>query len=288
MDLHDLSEELPINWQSILSVAQKAHDAFAELEQKRANLKTLETTVSARKLLPPCQMQPATAATGSRNICSRSMPKKCIGCGRCFKVCGRDVMTLKGINDEGELVDLEDDEDDEVEKKIMVMNDEGACIGCGACARVCPTNCQTHATAKATGGLTRGVGWDRCQAVVGRASRGALPAIMSKTSVAKFKIGQVVRHRLLPLRGVVFDIDPEFANTEEWYQSIPVEARPRKDQPFYHLLAENTETQYIAYVSEQNLLPDMSGEPVGASADRRYFRPRPKRLTIGGATPWMH
>ncbi|WP_028350538.1 ferredoxin III, nif-specific [Bradyrhizobium murdochi] len=69
-------------------------------------------------------------------------PKKCIGCGRCFKVCGRDVMTLKGINEEGDLVDLDDD--DEIEKKIMVMNDQGACIGCGACARVCPTNCQTH------------------------------------------------------------------------------------------------------------------------------------------------
>lgn len=73
-------------------------------------------------------------------------PQKCIGCGRCYKVCGREVMTLKGLNDEGELVDLDDD-DDEVEKKIMVMNDGGACIGCGACARVCPTNCQTHAAA---------------------------------------------------------------------------------------------------------------------------------------------
>ena len=71
----------------------------------------------------------------------------CIGCGRCFKVCGRDVMTLKGLNDEGEFVDLDDDEDDEIEKKIMVMKDQGACIGCGACARVCPTNCQTHAAA---------------------------------------------------------------------------------------------------------------------------------------------
>jgi Nif-specific ferredoxin III len=70
----------------------------------------------------------------------------CIGCGRCYKVCGREVMTLKGINDEGELGPLDDDEDDEVEKKIMVMNDTGACIGCGACARVCPTNCQTHDT----------------------------------------------------------------------------------------------------------------------------------------------
>ena len=70
----------------------------------------------------------------------------CIGCGRCFKVCGRDVMTLKGLNDEGELVALDDEDDDEVEKKVMALNDAGACIGCGACARVCPTNCQTHGT----------------------------------------------------------------------------------------------------------------------------------------------
>lgn len=77
-------------------------------------------------------------------------PGKCIGCGRCFKVCGREVMTLKGINEDGEFVSLDDDdEDDEVEKKVMVMNDDGACIGCGACARVCPTNCQTHAAEKA-------------------------------------------------------------------------------------------------------------------------------------------
>ena len=75
----------------------------------------------------------------------------CIGCGRCFKVCGRDVMTLKGLNEDGELVALDDDEDDEIEKKIMVMNDDGACIGCGACARVCPTNCQTHGLAPAAG-----------------------------------------------------------------------------------------------------------------------------------------
>jgi heat shock protein HspQ len=85
---------------------------------------------------------------------------------------------------------------------------------------------------------------------------------MDKTRVAKFKIGQVVRHRLFPFRGVIFDIDPEFNNTEEWYQSIPAEVRPRKDQPFYHLFAENAESEYIAYVSEQNLLPDTSGEPV--------------------------
>jgi heat shock protein HspQ len=86
--------------------------------------------------------------------------------------------------------------------------------------------------------------------------------VMNKTRAAKFQIGQVVKHRLFPFRGVVFDIDPTFNNTEEWYQSIPAEARPNKDQPFYHLLAENSDSEYIAYVSEQNLLPDNSGEPV--------------------------
>ena len=85
---------------------------------------------------------------------------------------------------------------------------------------------------------------------------------MSKTREAKYQIGQVVKHRIFPFRGVVFDIDPTFSNTEEWYQSIPAEVRPTKDQPYYHLYAENSESQYVAYVSEQNLLPDASGEPV--------------------------
>ena len=79
---------------------------------------------------------------------------------------------------------------------------------------------------------------------------------------AKFRIGQVVKHRLHPFRGVIFDVDPEFANTEEWWLSIPEEMRPRKDQPFYHLFAENETSYYVAYVSEQNLLPDESGQPV--------------------------
>ena len=83
-----------------------------------------------------------------------------------------------------------------------------------------------------------------------------------KARVAKFGIGQVVKHRIYPFRGIVYDVDPVFANTEEWWRQIPVEARPSKDQPFYHLFAENAETQYVAYVSEQNLLPDKSGEPV--------------------------
>src|ERR1700754_5199130 len=78
---------------------------------------------------------------------------------------------------------------------------------------------------------------------------------------AKFGIGQVVKHRVYPFRGVIFDVDPTFNNTEEWWQSIPAEVRPRKDQPFYHLLAENEQTTYVAYVSEQNLLPDETGKP---------------------------
>jgi len=79
---------------------------------------------------------------------------------------------------------------------------------------------------------------------------------------AKFGIGQVVKHRKYPFRGVIYDVDPVFANTEEWWQAIPEEVRPTKDQPFYHLFAENAETEYVAYVSEQNLLPDTSGDPV--------------------------
>jgi heat shock protein HspQ len=79
----------------------------------------------------------------------------------------------------------------------------------------------------------------------------------------KFAIGAVVKHRYYVFRGVVFDIDPEFANTEEWYNSIPADRRPRRDQPFYHLFAENPQSYYIAYVSEQNLVEDASGGPVG-------------------------
>lgn len=79
---------------------------------------------------------------------------------------------------------------------------------------------------------------------------------------AKFAIGDVVRHRVFPFRGVVFDVDPEFSNTEEWWNAIPAEIRPSRDQPFYHLFAENEDTEYVAYVSEQNLVPDETGEPV--------------------------
>lgn len=79
---------------------------------------------------------------------------------------------------------------------------------------------------------------------------------------AKFEIGQIVRHRVYPFRGVIFDVDPVFSNTEEWWQSIPEDIRPSKEQPYYHLLAENDETTYVAYVSEQNLVPDDVGGAV--------------------------
>ena len=107
---------------------------------------------------------------------------------------------------------------------------------------------------------------------------------LSGVARARFTIGDVVRHRLFDFRGVIFDVDPEFANSEEWYQAIPEEIRPDRDQPFYHLLAENAESSYVAYVSQQNLLPDTSDEPIDHPAiatlfdrfDRGRYRLRPE------------
>ena len=86
--------------------------------------------------------------------------------------------------------------------------------------------------------------------------------ILPVVQQARFAIGEVVKHRLFDFRGVIFDVDPVFANSDEWYESIPEQIRPSKDQPFYHLLAENAESSYVAYVSQQNLLHDESEEPV--------------------------
>ena len=104
----------------------------------------------------------------------------------------------------------------------------------------------------------------RCRRKIQKGNVGGniVAVIVMKSQSAKFGIGQVVKHRKYPFRGVIFDIDPEFANTEEWWQSIPADVRPRRDQPFYHLFAENAETEYVAYVSEQNLVLDTSGDPV--------------------------
>ena len=89
--------------------------------------------------------------------------------------------------------------------------------------------------------------------------------------LARFGIGEVVRHKLFDFRGVIFDVDPVFANSDEWYDSIPEALRPSKDQPFYHLLAENAETTYVAYVSQQNLVPDDSDQPVDHPAIGTMF-----------------
>jgi heat shock protein HspQ len=95
---------------------------------------------------------------------------------------------------------------------------------------------------------------------------------MNKIRNAKYQIGQVVRHRLYPFRGVVFDIDPVFDNTDEWYEAIPAEVRPHKDQPFYHLFAENDETEYVAYVSEPVRHPQVA--EVFVQDGRGGYRPR--------------
>ncbi len=94
---------------------------------------------------------------------------------------------------------------------------------------------------------------------------------MERSRTAKYALGQVVRHRIYPFRGVIFDVDPVFDNTDEWWEAIPEDVRPRKDQPFYHLLAENSETEYVAYVSEQNLEADDSGEPVRHPQLNEFF-----------------
>ena len=97
------------------------------------------------------------------------------------------------------------------------------------------------------------------------------PPIAPAIAHARFAIGDVVRHRLLEFRGVIFDVDPVFANSEEWYEAIPEGVRPRRDQPFYHLLAENADSSYVAYVSQQNLEHDQSDEPVDHPAISGIF-----------------
>ena len=107
----------------------------------------------------------------------------------------------------------------------------------------------------------------------GSADAGRTGGAAGVAPTASFTVGELVRHRLFPFRGVIYDIDPEFANTEEWWQAIPEAIRPRKDQPFYHLLAENDEAAYVAYVSQQNLVRDETGEPVQHPAALQIFEP---------------
>jgi heat shock protein HspQ len=97
------------------------------------------------------------------------------------------------------------------------------------------------------------------------------PSVADTIPSARYGIGEMVRHRLLDFRGVVFDVDPVFANSDEWYEAIPEQMRPAKDQPFYHLLAENAESSYVAYVSQQNLIRDDEGEPIDHPAIGTLF-----------------
>lgn len=94
---------------------------------------------------------------------------------------------------------------------------------------------------------------------------------MSFVRPARFRIGDIVRHRLFSFRGVIFDVDPEFNNTEEWWQSIPEDIRPAKEQPYYHLLAIGEMGPYVAYVSEQNLLADAENGPVDHPELKKFF-----------------
>ena len=108
--------------------------------------------------------------------------------------------------------------------------------------------------------------------------------MMDNTRDAKFGIGQVVRHRIFPFRGVIFDVDPVFNNTEEWWLAIPEEIRPTKDQPYYHLFAENDESEYIAYVSEQNLVADEFRQAAPPPADQGIFRGARTATSMSRAT----
>ncbi len=98
-----------------------------------------------------------------------------------------------------------------------------------------------------------------------------IAVVAPPVSHADFSIGDIVRHRVFDFRGVIFDVDPVFANSDEWYDAIPEQIRPKKDQPFYHLLAENRESSYVAYVSQQNLVPDDSDEPIDHPAIAGLF-----------------
>jgi heat shock protein HspQ len=99
----------------------------------------------------------------------------------------------------------------------------------------------------------------------------ALPVVAPLVAHARFRIGDTVRHRMFGFRGLIFDIDPVFANSEEWYEAIPAAMRPARDQPFYHLFADNGESSYVAYVSQQNLIEDETGDPIDHPAIEALF-----------------
>jgi len=102
-------------------------------------------------------------------------------------------------------------------------------------------------------------------------SQAGRTTIAPRQTRPRSRIPHTVRHRLFAFRGVIFDIDPVFANSEEWYQSIPEDIRPDRDQPFYHLLAESDDSSYVAYVSQGNLIGDADGGPLDHPTVRQLF-----------------
>lgn len=88
-----------------------------------------------------------SGATWTPTFVAKLDEEKCIGCGRCFKVCPRGVLELVGLNEDGEYIRVDDEDDDEYEKKVMTIAHQELCIGCTACARICPKKCYTHAAA---------------------------------------------------------------------------------------------------------------------------------------------
>lgn len=112
--------------------------------------------------------------------------------------------------------------------------------------------------------------------------RSSLMASKTDMPLARFAIGEVVRHKMFDFRGIIFDVDPVFTNSEEWYQAIPEALRPSRDQPYYHLLAENAESSYIAYVSQQNLVRDESDEPIDHPAIATMFDREGGRYRLRG------
>ncbi|MGN7612663.1 heat shock protein HspQ [Magnetococcales bacterium HHB-1] len=83
-----------------------------------------------------------------------------------------------------------------------------------------------------------------------------------------FFIGQVVQHRLYNYRGVIVDVDPFFQQSEQWYDEV-AQSRPQKDQPWYHILVDQTEKE--TYVAEENLLADHWKEPIEHSLVQHFF-----------------
>lgn len=96
----------------------------------------------------------------------------------------------------------------------------------------------------------------------------ALAVAMLK-SQAKFQIGQIIRHRLFEYAGVIFDVDPGFQGTEQWYREVAL-SRPPKDEPWYHVLVNNA--LHTTYVAERNLEAEKTPKRIVHPDAERIFK----------------